>query len=318
MKIIYEAGFNFGIHGIEKRWHPFDTQKFRRAWKRIRTYRADLLEHRIRVTGEVTGDQLRLVHDPDYLATLADKQAVSRIVEVPQLGSLPMWLLDRIVLRPMRRQAAGTIAAARAAFLDGFVYQLGGGFHHAKPDSGEGFCCYADVAIAVALLRRDGLLAADDRIVCVDLDVHMGNGVAHCFVDDRHVFLFDMFNERIYPCLDHEARARLDCAVPVRTGCQGAAYLGLLRERLPPFLDSAGKSAPVRLAIYNAGTDVFVDDQLGGLRLSADDVLERDMFVIEQLRGRGIPTLLVTSGGYSEMSHRLIARSAMEAAARGF
>jgi histone deacetylase 11 len=318
MKIIYEAGYNFGIHGIEKRWHPFDTQKFRRAWKRIRVYGSELLERRIRVSAEVAVDDLRLVHDADYLATLADKRAVARIVEVPQLGALPMWLLDRIVLRPMRRQTAGTIAAARAALSEGFVFQLGGGFHHAKPASGEGFCCYADAAIAVAVLRREGLLAADDRIACVDLDVHMGNGVAHCFADDRRAFLFDMFNSKIYPCLDFEARARLDCEVPVRSGCAGSTYLRLLRERLPPFLDSVGRSAPIRLAIYNAGTDIFVDDELGGLRCSADDVLERDMFVVEQLRTRGIPTVFVTSGGYSELSHRLIARSATEAFARGY
>ena len=318
MRIIYEPGFNFGVYGIEKNWHPFDTQKYRRAWKRIRVYRPDLVERRMRVTGEVAAADLRLVHDSDYLASLADKRMVSRIVEVPQLGSLPAWLIDRIVLRPMRLQTAGTIAAARAALSEGFVFHVGGGFHHAKPASGEGFCCYADAAVAVAVLRRDGPLHAEDRIACIDLDVHMGNGVAHCFADDRRAFLFDMFNSRIYPALDVSAHARLDCPIPVKPGCSGEAYLGLLRERLPPFLDSVGKTAPIRLAFFNAGTDVYVDDLLGGLRCSADDVLERDMYVVEQLRGRGIPTVFVASGGYSEMCHRLIARSATEAAARGF
>jgi histone deacetylase 11 len=318
MKIIYEPGFNFGIHGIEKHWHPFDTQKYRRAWKRIRVYRPELTERRIRVRQEVSHDDLRLVHDPDYLASLADKRMVSRIVEVPQLGGLPAWLIDRIVLRPMRLQTAGTIAAARAALSEGFVFHVGGGFHHAKPGSGEGFCCYADAAVAVAVLRRDGLLQAFDRIVSVDLDVHMGNGVAHCFAEDRRTFLFDMFNSRIYPALDVSAHVRLDCPLPVKPGCTGDAYLGLLRERLPPFLDSVGRSAPIRLAIFNAGTDVYAEDQLGGLDCSADDILERDMYVVEQLRSRGIATVFVAGGGYSEMCHRLIARSAMEAAARGY
>jgi histone deacetylase 11 len=318
MRIVYESGFNLGVLGIEKHWHPFDTQKYRRAWKRIRTERPDLIGRRLRVSGEVAESDLQLVHDREYLATLADRRTVARIVEVPQLARLPMWLLDRILLRPMRRQTAATIASARAALTEGLLFQIGGGFHHAKPASGEGFCCYADAAIAVAVLRRDGLLHADDRIVCIDLDVHMGNGVAHCFAADRRAFLFDMFNPRVYPSFDLEARERLDCPVALPSGCSGPEYLHLLENHLPPFLDSVGNATPIRLAIYNAGTDIYVDDQLGGVNCSADDVLERDLFVIEQLRSRAIPTVLVTSGGYSEMSHRLIARSAVEAAARGY
>jgi len=316
MKVIYEPGFNFGLLGIEKRWHPFDTQKYRRAWKLSLASRPDLAGRRIRVRSPVAEADLKLVHDSDYLATLVDRSVIARIVEVPQLARLPAWLLDRVVLRPMRLQTAGTIAAAREALISGLVFQLGGGFHHAKPGSGEGFCCYADVAIAVAALRRDGLLAPDDRIVYVDLDVHLGNGVAHCFADDPRVFLFDMFNPRIFAAFDTVALKRIDCPVPLPKGCAGGEYLDLLAEWLPPFLDSVGKSAPVRLAIYNAGTDVYIDDLLGGVNCSADDVLRRDLFVVEQLRSRGIPTVVVTSGGYSEESHRLIASTVLELATR--
>jgi histone deacetylase 11 len=316
MKVVYESGYNFGLFGIEKRWHPFDTQKFRRAWKRILAARPDLARRRTRVPRLVSEADLKLVHDAGYLATLGDRSVIARIVEVPQLARLPAWLLDRVVLRPMRLQTAGTIAAAREALTTGLVFQIGGGFHHAKPNRGEGFCCYADVAIAVAVLRRDGLLKPDDRIVYVDLDVHLGNGVARCFADDPLAFLFDMYDPRIFAAFDTEALKRIDCPVPLPGGCTGTEYLDLLAERLPPFLDSAGKSAPIRLAIYNAGTDVYVDDLLGGVNCSADDVLRRDLFVVDELRNRGVPTVIVTSGGYSEESHRLIAATALELATR--
>lgn len=63
----------------------------------------------------------------------------------------------------------------------------------------------------------------------------------------------------------------------------------------------------MRLAVYNAGTDVFVNDQLGGLNVSAPGVLERDRFVLEQLIARRLPTLVVLSGGYSRESYQLVA-----------
>ena len=67
--------------------------------------------------------------------------------------------------------------------------------------------------------------------------------------------------------------------------------------------------SPTGLAIYNAGTDVFAGDPLGGLNISAPAILERDLFVIDELRKRGIPTVMVLSGGYTTQSYRLVADS---------
>ena len=61
------------------------------------------------------------------------------------------------------------------------------------------------------------------------------------------------------------------------------------------------------LGIYNAGTDVYVEDKLGHLKLSAADVLERDLFVIEEFARRKIPLVMLPSGGYSRESYRLLA-----------
>src|SRR5256885_7412944 len=46
--------------------------------------------------------------------------------------------------------AGGTILAAQSALRDGFGANLSGGFHHAHPGHGEGFCAIHDVAEAVA------------------------------------------------------------------------------------------------------------------------------------------------------------------------
>src|SRR5262249_36741847 len=137
---------------------------------------------------------------------------------------------------------------------------------------------------------------------------HQGNGVCHHFRSDRRVIMYDAFNRDIYPH-DPAARERIDCPLPLPTGYAGAAYLRLLETSLPAFLDSIQRGGRVGLAVYNAGTDVFEGDLLGGLKLSFADVLERDLYVIEQLRTRNIPAVMLLSGGYSRDSYRLVANT---------
>jgi histone deacetylase 11 len=105
---------------------------------------------------------------------------------------------------------------------------------------------------------------------------------------------------------------RIDCPVPLPAQCTGAEYLGLLAGSLPKFLDSVGRNGRIKLAVYSAGTDVFEGDALGGLKVSAADVLMRDLYVIEQFRSRGIPVVMLLSGGYSRESHRLVANTVVE------
>jgi histone deacetylase 11 len=149
-------------------------------------------------------------------------------------------------------------------------------------------------------------------VAYIDLDVHQGNGVCHHFHDDRRVFIYDAYNPRIYPSYDGKARDRIDCLIPLPSQCTGTEYLRLLELTLPGFLDSIGSSRQLSLAIYNAGTDVFEGDALGHLRLSAADVLNRDLYVIEQLRSRGIPVVMLLSGGYSRQSYQLVANTVIE------
>jgi histone deacetylase 11 len=256
-----------------------------------------------------TEEELLLAHSAEYLASLMHADVIAAALEVPPLRRLPAWALKALVLRPMQWAVRGTVLAGRTALESGVAVNLGGGFHHAKRDGGEGFCLYADIAVAVRQLRAEGRLMAGRRVAYVDLDAHQGNGVCHQFMDDRGVFIFDMYNASIYPSYDEEARDRIDCDVPLPARCRGGEYLELLRERLPGFLDSVGRHGETPLGIYNAGTDVVRDDALGDLWLSSADVLERDLFVVEEFRRRGMPVLMVTSGGYTRESWRLIAAS---------
>ena len=78
--------------------------------------------------------------------------------------------------------AGGSILAAQQALTDRVCINIGGGFHHAFPDHGEGFCMIHDVAVAIRRMQRDGKIR---RAMTVDCDVHHGNGTAAIFAGTR-------------------------------------------------------------------------------------------------------------------------------------
>ena len=166
----------------------------------------------------------------------------------------------------------------------------------------------SDIGVAVEALRAQKLIGDNDRIAYIDTDAHQGNGVCHTFMSDSRVFIFDIFNCRIYPIFDVAARRRVDCDIGVTDLITDTKYLRELHDHLPGFLDSVSRS-PIGLAIYNAGTDVIAGDPLGGLNLSAETILERDLFVVSELRKREIPTIILLSGGYTKQSFQLVADS---------
>jgi histone deacetylase 11 len=312
MKLAYTRRYNIGFLGLE-RLHPFDSRKYGRAWRAVgREARRSRNRAWVGVPRPASVADLAAVHEPAYLDRLRNPKELARALELPFVRRLPRWAVWWAILRPMRWAVAGSLVAARQALRAGLAVNLSGGYHHAKPDRGEGFCVFNDVAYLVHGLRAEGRLAADDRVAYIDLDAHQGNGVCHHFRSDRQVFIYDAFNPRIYPSYDRDARDRIDCPVPLPDPCTGGPYLRLLELSLPGFLDSVGRSGRVGLAVYNAGTDVYEADALGGLGLSAADVLRRDMYVIDQLRARGIPVVMLLSGGYSRESYRLVANTVVE------
>ena len=307
-RIVYSPHYNIGFLGLE-RLHPFDSRKYGRAWNRLRSrYGRTLATVHVAPPGPASHDELLELHTAPYLDRLRDPAFVAAVLELPLLKHVPRWAIDRFVLRPMRWAVKGTIVAAQQALDHGLAVNLSGGYHHAGPDDGHGFSAYADVGLAVRRLRATGRLADQDRVVYVDLDAHQGNGVCRTFFDDARVFIYDQYNRHIFPG-DLRAQRRIDCDVPLDDNCSEPAYLGALESRLPPFLDDVTRSGNVRLAIYNAGTDVYTSDQLGGMNVSAAGVLARDRLVLHQFVDRRIPVVVLPSGGYSRESYQLLART---------
>ncbi len=289
-------------------FHPFDGRKFSRAWKRVQAALGKQIHpmHHGFADAEIKAciaDAL----DPTFIETLKDSRVVAKAVGVKALAFLPNAVLQRKILRPMRAAVAGTCRAALEALTRGTVFNFGGGFHHAHRDHSEGFCIYNDVAVAAQLLRRRGLVKADAPVWLVDLDAHRGNGNEAAFWNDPTMHILDIFNQEAYPGPLVGGEKRYPHLLGISSGTKTDDYLSLMKQRLAAFMTESPKPA---IAFYNAGTDIVDGDPLGRQNVSEEGVFQRDKFVLETLSAAGIPTVMMTSGGYAEASHRLIARTA--------
>jgi histone deacetylase 11 len=308
-RVVYSRHYNIGFLGLE-RLHPFDSRKYGRAWRLLRKRMGQSLRTcHVSPPRPANRADLLKVHTEDYLQELRAPAYVAGALEIPQVRRAPSFLLDKCVLRPMRWATMGSAIAAREALASGFAVNLSGGYHHAKPSAGEGFCIYSDIALLVHELRAGGLLTEDDLVAYVDLDAHQGNGVCHAFMSDPRVGIFDMYNAMIFPAYDVQAIERIDCNRPLMPGCDGDSYLSVLRNDLPAFLGELAKVGRIGLVIYNAGTDVLRGDPLGDMSLSAENVADRDIFVVKTARDRHLPVVMLLSGGYTRVSYRLVADS---------
>jgi histone deacetylase 11 len=285
--VVYSPGYRVSFFGIE-RLHPFDINKYDRIATHLRS--EGLIDHGgFRVPPEATFEQLAAAHEPSYLRSLTDAAALSAALEVrvPFGGAAA----DKRVLAPFRRAVGGTIAAMQAARTSGFAVNLGGGFHHARPEMGHGFCVYNDVAVGIAQLRADGFT---DRILIIDTDAHQGDGDHAFFADDETVYSFSMHQGSIFPSpkLDGDR----DISLP--DGMGDDAFLATLSSAL----DEVMAAAQPALIVHVAGSDVLSDDPLAGLAMSAAGLLRRDVMVLEAARDAGVPLVHLLAGGYGPSS----------------
>jgi acetoin utilization deacetylase AcuC-like enzyme len=230
-----------------------------------------------------TDEMLGLVHTPGYL-----HRFITGAMDAAEIRKLGFPWSPALVERS-RRAVGGTVAAARHALTHGVAMNLAGGTHHAFADHGEGFCVFNDIAIAIRLLQREGLIR---RAAVIDLDVHQGNGTHAIFAGDADVYTFSMHGGKNYPF--HKIPGTMDVELADGTGDE--EYLGRLTVTLPQLLAAAAPD----LVLYIAGADPHEGDALGRLELTFDGLARRDAYVLERCREVGIPVAITIGGGYGK------------------
>lgn len=261
--------------------HVFPSKKFK--WLHDRLLRTRFAEPAdFRTPEPATDDDVLLVHGREWVAKL--RSGTLSYQDILQL-EIPY---SRQMVEAFWLAAGGTILAARLALEAGVGFNIGGGFHHAFPNHGEGFCAINDIAIAVRRLQRDGAIK---RCMVVDCDVHHGNGTAAIFSGDTSVFTLSIHQFNNYP--SEKPLSSLD--IHLADGIGDAEYL----QRLGNGYRAALAMFQPELVMYVAGADPFWEDQLGGLALTFDGLRERDKLVIWTARSHKIPVAIVLAGGYA-------------------
>jgi acetoin utilization deacetylase AcuC-like enzyme len=261
--------------------HVFPSKKFK--WLHDRLLRTRFAEDCDFTAPEpATDEDVLLVHGRGWVTKL--RRGTLSYQDIMQL-EIPY---SRQMVEAFWLAAGGTILAARLALKAGVGFNIGGGFHHAFPEHGEGFCAINDIAIAVRRLQHDGAIR---RAMVVDCDVHHGNGTAAIFSGDTSVFTLSIHQFNNYPSV--KPLSSLD--IHLADGIGDAEYL----HRLSNGYHAALAMFQPELVLYVAGADPFFEDQLGGLSLTLDGLRERDRLVIWTALSHQIPVAIVLAGGYA-------------------
>ena len=289
--------------------HVFPAQKYHLIHDRLlATQQAD--EDDFLTPQPASDDDVRLVHRPDYVDRLLHGELSPQEEMQMELPYSPE------LLKAFWLAAGGSIVAAERALQDSICVNVGGGFHHAHSDHGEGFCMIHDVAIAIRKMQKLGRIR---RAMTVDCDVHHGNGTAAIFPPKKRagkplpsisaaqvrsqaitetaeaendVFTISLHQANNYPA--YKPASSIDVNLPDGIGDQD--YLAWLDQSL----SSGLRQFSPDLLCYIAGADPYREDQLGGLALTIDGLKRRDRLVFEVARTRGIPVMVTYAGGYAQ------------------
>jgi len=340
LPIVYSPGYNVNSAPLGRvasfllERHPFDLHKYEKVHARLCT-KLGLTSDDFYTPTPISRELLLTVHTPHYLdEMLKNQETLAYILEVSKEAGYPLWLnkwlvsfvkkfsieaLEEALLMPAQLAANGTVIATELAYESGtWAINLGGGYHHAEPENGDGFCVYADAAIAIKQLwLKDPNL----KVMYIDLDAHQGNGVEICLADELkkenpRLIVFDVYSGNDYPIdfytfadvsqrayeirnyIQYDYPLFVDIAHEVynRPNPVGdALYLPIIRNDLKRAIETEKPD----FIFYNAGTDPYCQDILGKLGLSWEGIMERDYLVWKYAHDNNIPLVMTLSGGYT-------------------
>ena len=214
-------------------------------------------------------------HDPIYVSA----------IEAGEPGCLAesqgfRW--DASLLAAVLASNGGVVAAAKQALQTGSnAGTLSSGLHHARRETGCGFCTFNGLVIAA----REALQAGAKRVLILDFDAHCGGGTASLIKGDPRIVQRDVSVDRF----DHYAP-------------QGNAHLQVVTQAadwLPAICRQLDEAGDFDLCLYNAGVDPFEDDEGGGLQgITREHLIKREALVFDWARSRKLPVAFVLAGGY--------------------
>lgn len=261
--------------------HRFPMEKYRLV-------RESLLKESVLALNElyepevVSPEVVTLAHTRKYVESIC-----SGTIDPKAMRKIGFPWSPSLVTRSLA-SLGGALCAARQALESGVSGNLAGGTHHALINSGEGFCVFNDIAVAILYLLKHKKIR---RAAIVDLDVHQGNGNSAILGDREDIFIFSMHGEKNYPL--RKVPSTLDIGLADDTSDD--EYLNLLKDALPKVFNFHPD-----IVFFQAGVDPLKEDTLGRLALSKAGLEERDRLVLSECQKRNIPISLALGGGYAK------------------
>lgn len=179
-----------------------------------------------------------------------------------------------------RLAAGGTIAAAEAVLTgaaDNAYALVRPPGHHARRDTGMGFCIFSNVCVAIEYARAH---LGVQRVAIVDYDVHHGNGAESIYWDDPDVLTISLHQDRLFPqdtgAVTDTGASGTNINVPLHAGSGNGAYLAAIERVAVPAVTAFRPD----IIFVSSGFDPSPVDPLG--------------------------CMTVTSGGFKDMAALLV------------
>ncbi|MEP4194515.1 MAG: histone deacetylase family protein [Aliishimia sp.] len=241
---------------------------------------------------KATQDQISLVHDADYVASIPGRMPKDEIIHLD-----PDTYVSATSLNAILRASGGAVHAVNT-ILDGhaknaFVATRPPG-HHAEQATPMGFCIFGNVAIAAKhAMDVRGL----NRVAVLDFDVHHGNGTQALLEGDARVLFASSHQMPLWPGSGHASETGPHNTVmnlPLSTGSGRNEW----RAAWDSVLTRVRAHEPDMIFI-SAGFDAHQDDPLAGLNWTVADFAEITQNICtlaqELCEGRVVSVL---EGGY--------------------
>lgn len=226
-------------------------------WKR--------LDHHIPIVSfePVTRNQLKQVHDPDYVDGVLDGRLNNGFGD-----------RDQRIMEVLPYVSGSMVAATLHACRTGETsISPTSGANHAGYSFGGGFCTFNFIALAAWEAHQAGM----KRVGIADCDMHSGNGTA------------DIIRTLGWDWIDHYSFG-VDVSVAREDIDRWKNSFTWRMEEM---------AAGVDIIIYNAGADPHIDDPLGGI-FTTEALKDRDSIIFSAAADHKIPIVVSLAGGYQD------------------